>query len=85
MLNILPRGPLRLSTLENSILITFIFGPFGGYPPNGPKINVIRMEFSRVESLSGPRGSMFSIFRGSQLNSISRILLKLSIDSGNWH
>jgi hypothetical protein len=33
------------------------------------KAKVLRMEFSRVEKLSGPQESIFSIFRGLQLNS----------------
>ena len=35
----------------------------------GEKVKVLRMEFSIVESLSGLQESIFSLSRGSQLNS----------------
>ena len=50
--------------------------PKRGYPQeweggskNDQKVKVLRMEFSIVESLSGPQESIFSLFRGSQLHS----------------
>ena len=41
----------------------------GRYPQNDQKIKVLRMEFSIVENLSGPQGSIFILFRGPYLNS----------------
>ena len=53
---------------------------------NDEKVKVLKMEFSIVESLGGPCGNIFSLFRGPQLNSrkkikIGRILLSSSLSS----
>ena len=42
-------------------------GRFGS--KNDEKVKVLRMEFSIVENLSGLQESVFSLFRGPQLNS----------------
>ena len=49
-------------------------GRFGS--KNDEKVKVLRMEFSIVENLSGLQESIFSLFRGSQINSRKKMYAK---------
>ena len=47
---------------------------------NDEKVKVLRMESSIVENLSGPQESIFSLFRGPQLNSPSSLKIQKLIE-----
>ena len=64
---------------QGGLRLKWAKGRFGS--KNDEKVKVLRMEFSIVENLSGLQESIFSLFRGPQLNSRTKFKERLFSDA----